>query len=412
MRPMRVAAVAAVAGLVLAVASSELLGMAVADSVRLALIAGSAALLVGLLAALAAHVLRRRSFAAHLTVVVSSAVGAVVVGAVAAGQAMFLSTGDLHALVVVVAAAGAVGVLSALALARRVGMAQELLSESARLMGEGILRPGSARPTIREFAELAVELEMTAARLEDARERARAMDAARRELVSWVSHDLRTPLAGIRAVTEALEDGVVTDPVTVDRYHRTLRMESDRLAELVDDLFELSQIHAGCLALTVERVSLGDVVSDALAAADPDARRKGVRLEGRLRGPAPQVDASSRELGRVLRNLLGNAIRETPAGGTVRVEAGADDATGASVTVDDGCGGIPSEDLPRVFETAFRGQAARTPGTGSGLGLAIARGLVEAQHGTISADNLDGGCRFTVRLPLPDRQPAPQPAVS
>ncbi|MGH9027200.1 MAG: sensor histidine kinase, partial [Acidimicrobiia bacterium] len=250
-----------------------------------------------------------------------------------------------------------------------------------------------------ELDRLARELERTSARLDDARRRERALEQSRRELVAWVSHDLRTPLAGIRAMAEALEDGVVSDPQAVDRYHATLRVESERLSALVDDLFELSRTQAGVLRLHLQQISLSDLVSGVIAGAAPVAEAKGVRLEGRLDGPQPQVTVSTTELLRALRNIVENAIRHTPCDGTVFVEAGrAEDR--AYVSVVDYGGGIPEADLGRIFDVAFRGDPARTPGEGAGLGLAIARGLVEAQHGDISVRNENGGCRFTVRLPI------------
>jgi signal transduction histidine kinase len=175
-------------------------------------------------------------------------------------------------------------------------------------------------------------------------------------------------------------------------------LEADRLARLVDDLFELSRIEGDALQVTIERVSVAEVISDAMASAEPAAEAKGVVLDCHLAQPAPVVEASAHELARVVHNLLDNAIRHTPAGGRIRVDAGGD-GEGPYVTVADGCGGIPDDDLPRVFEPAFRGDAARTPGTaGAGLGLAIARGLVEAHHGQISVRNHGDGCQFTVRL--------------
>jgi signal transduction histidine kinase len=150
-------------------------------------------------------------------------------------------------------------------------------------------------------------------------------------------------------------------------------------------------------------VSLGDLVSDALAGASPIAAAKGVHLEGRLDGPPAELEVSTSEVLRALRNILENAIRHTPSDGSVTVEAGSDHV-GAYVSVIDTGGGIPERDLPRVFEVAFRGDAARTPGgSGAGLGLAIARGFVEAHQGDITVRNENGGCRFTVRLPLARR---------
>jgi signal transduction histidine kinase len=287
---------------------------------------------------------------------------AVAFGSLAAAQAMFVSSHDLSALVVVVAGAGTAGVLGALA--------------------------------------LATELERARWRLLEAAERERALESSRRELVAWVSHDLRTPIAGIRAMVEALDDGVVAEPDEVRRYHLQLITEADRLARLVDDLFELSRIEAGTLAVSVERVALGELVSDVVASAAVMAGAKGVRVDGRLHGRPPDVAGSAPELTRVVRNLLDNAIRHTPPGGTVEVAVcGGDDH--AEVSVLDGCGGIPAHDLDRVFDLAYRGDAARTPSAtgGAGLGLAIARGLVDAFDGDIAVHNETGGCRFTVRLP-------------
>jgi signal transduction histidine kinase len=241
---------------------------------------------------------------------------------------------------------------------------------------------------------------------DEVRDRERQMEASRRELVAWVSHDLRTPLAGLRAMAEALEDGVVVDPETVAAYHSRIRMDADRMASLVDDLFELSRINAGALRLTIESVSLGDVVSDAVASAAPVAAALGVRLRAAATG-WPTVRGSVPELSRIVANLLRNAIWHTPSDGPVTVSGGRDAETGW-LAVTDACGGIPETDLPRVFDVAFRGETARTPesqrdvdGGGGGLGLAIVRGLVEAHRGEVAVANVDAGCQFVVRLPLP-----------
>ncbi|OLR89948.1 sensor histidine kinase [Actinokineospora bangkokensis] len=234
----------------------------------------------------------------------------------------------------------------------------------------------------------------------EARERERAAEAARRELVAWISHDLRTPLAGIRAMAEALADGVVADHRGVTGYATRIGSETRRLSGMVDDLFELSRITAGALRLDTGEVPLQEVVSDAVATQEHLAHRKRVRVLATTAAPAV-VLGSDPELGRVVRNLLSNAIRHTPPEGTVHVRIGADGAD-ATLTVSDACGGIPEHELPRVFEVAFRGTSARTPGTETrgGLGLAIAKGLVEAHRGRISARNHDDGCCFEVRLPL------------
>jgi len=235
-----------------------------------------------------------------------------------------------------------------------------------------------------------------------ARDRERRLEAGRRELVAWVSHDLRTPLAGLRAMAEALEDHIITDPAGVDEYHRRIRVETDRMTQLVDDLFELSRINAGALRLVPTTVPLRDVVSDAIAGVAPLAARRKIQVVAAHSG-WPVVRAGERELARVVSNLLINSVRYTPEDGTVHIAAG-HERDSVWLAVSDTCGGIPDDDLDRVFDVAFRGERARTPGVagsggGGGLGLAIVRGLVEAHGGQVDVRNTDRGCRFEVRLP-------------
>jgi signal transduction histidine kinase len=239
-------------------------------------------------------------------------------------------------------------------------------------------------------------LDRASAEAESARSRALEVEERRRELVAWVSHDLRTPLAGIRALTESLEDGVAPDPAVS---FAQLRREVARMGGLLDDLLDLSRIHAGAVALHRQTVSLSDLVSDVVASAQPVAATAGVALAGTAEGHVvASVDA--RELTRVLDNLVANAVRHTPPGGSVDVSV-AEHEGHALVTVQDGCGGIPEDVLPRIFEAGFRGTAARTPrgSEGAGLGLAIVRGIVEAHGGSVAVRNAGAGCRFEVSLP-------------
>ena len=201
-------------------------------------------------------------------------------------------------------------------------------------------------------------------------------------------------------MAEALEDGVVDDP---SRYHRRMRTEVDRMSRMVDDLLALSQLQSGALRMAFERVSLADLVSDTLASTDPLARSRGVHLTGSADGPL-SAEIDSREMSRALTNLVVNAVRHTPADGTVVVEAALTNDE-AILAVTDECGGIDERDLARVFEAGWRGTPARTPdmsdtSAGAGLGLAIARGVVEAHGGRIDVRNVTGGCRFEVRIPL------------
>lgn len=271
----------------------------------------------------------------------------------------------------------------------------------------------------------------------EARDRERAAEASRRELVAWISHDLRTPLSGIRAMSEAVADGVVADPDEVVGYAVRIGREAERLSGMVGDLFELSRITAGALQLTLAEVGLQDVISDAVSAESSVAARRRIGLLARA-DDWPVVLGSDPELGRIVRNLLSNAIRHTPPGESVEVSAGAD-GDEAWFAVQDACGGIPEPDLARVFDVAYRGTASRSSTSsteassangsgvrgsgvdgasdgsprgaasaggngdqpaGAGLGLAIARGLVEAHRGRITVANHGSGCRFEVRLPL------------
>jgi len=301
------------------------------------------------------------------------------------------------------AIAGLAAVVVAWYLGRRLTRASRAVTVAVQGVGDSGVYIAPPPPLPAELAELSEGLTVAHERLAHARSRERALEASRRELVAWVSHDLRTPLAGLRAMAEALEDQVVTDPREVSQYHRQIHREVDRLNVMIDDLFELSRIHAGALRLSRRMVGLEDLVAEVVASAEPVARAKGVRLTGAaVRGMPVFVDTA--EMGRALRNLVTNAIRHTPWDGTVDVLAEVQ-AGVACVSVSDACGGIPPQDLPRVFDVAFRGESARTPGPaeGAGLGLSIARGIVEAHAGQIAVRNIGPGCQFLVRLPLARR---------
>ena len=393
-------------------------GIRAMDTVTVLTEAVLGAALAGLLATAALVLLRRSRVAVQATIAALAPVAAVAIGVTWATSGMFITGHDLKVLWIVLVAAGAVGMAVSLILAQRVSGAARTVGRMARQLGEAgpvavtgpVPPPGPAVPG--ELAALEAELRRTSGLLADARVQAEAVERSRRELVAWVSHDLRTPLAGIRAMVEALEDRVVTDGPTVDRYHATIRLEADRLAGLVDDLFEWSRIQAGSLALHRRPVAIDDLLADAVAGAGVAAAARGVELHVAAGAGLPLAEVSAAECIRVVRNLLDNAIRHTPPGGRVTVEAGLIGAdpdagrTGAGgpaveISVIDGCGGIPAEDIHRVFELGYRGDPARTPGSaGGGLGLAVAQGLVEAHSGQITVANVAGGCRFTVRLPL------------
>lgn len=379
------------------------------DVIYIVLIAGGCAAAVGCAGLMALRLLRGRAVRMKLFAFALTVVCAMAAGVLATAQAMFLSRHDFGVMLVVCVAAGVVALAMAIFLAHSVSRDSRALHRALRALGQDdpetlVVEPGLVTPrsgstlSTGEFDALRRELASTAQRLAESRERERAMERSRRELVAWVSHDLRTPLAGLRAMAEALEDQVAEDPGT---YHTRIRQLVDRLTGMVDDLFELSRIHAGALRLSLEQVSLADLVDEAVVCADPLARARGVRLSANVRsGRSVYVDIG--EVSRALTNLVANAIRHTPSDGAVRVEA-ADLDGYALLAVTDACGGLPKTDLDRVFEVAWRGTQARTPDpqAGAGLGLAIVRGIVEAHAGEVDVHNVEHGCRFEVRLPIP-----------
>ena len=352
--------------------------------------------------------LARRSIGTQVTLV---ALVTVVTALAAVGVISFrmFDVGNRDVMLELMGIAGLAGLAVALVIGRSVTRATRRLLAAVREVGDsGIYTPPSVTlPT--ELAGLSHGLAEVHDRLGRARAREQALEASRRELVAWVSHDLRTPLAGLRAMAEALEDQVVTDPREVSRYHSQIRLETDRLASMIDDLFQLSKIHAGALRLSPRPVGLEDLIAEVAASTEPVARAKGVRLTGAA-APGMGVLIDQAEFGRAVRNLVTNAIRHTPRGGTIEV-VGMITGGLACVSVSDECGGIPPDDLPRVFDVAFRGESARTPDPsgGAGLGLSIARGIVEAHSGQISVRNTGPGCQFLISLPL--ARPAPS-AVS
>ncbi len=320
---------------------------------------------------------------------------AVVAGVFGTARAMFLSDHDFHVVLTVLLVAGLVAVGFAMLVGATVVRWSASLREDARRFGEsGRFESRGGGPA--EFAELSAELTRTSERLAESRARESRLEESRRELVSWVSHDLRTPLAGLRAMTEALEDGLAVEPA---RYHAQMRAEVDRMVRMVDDLFELSRIHAGVIPVTLQTVALGDLVSEAIAGADPVARARR-RPPGRLgRGGRAGPGGPGRALPRG-REPADERDPAHPGRRVVRIEGRAV-PDGIEVSVADGCGGIPDDDLDRVFDVAWRGSHARTPAddTGAGLGLAIVKGLVEAYDGHVEVRNQPPGCRFLVRLP-------------
>jgi signal transduction histidine kinase len=367
-----------------------------------------AVVVTAILGAIVLRIIARRSVGAHVGLV---AAVCVITAMITTGEiaTIMLSPGDRVVMLELMGISGIASLVVSLIVGRSIGRASKALLSSVQQVGESGIYTPPDRELPAELAGLSAGLTEAHEKLGQSRARQQALEASRRELVAWVSHDLRTPLAGLRAMAEALEDQVVTDPREVSRYHSQIRVETERLAVMIDDLFELSKIHAGALRLSRRVVGLEDVVAEVVASAEPVARAKRIRLTGSaVRGMPVLIDSA--EFGRAVRNLMINAIRHTPPNGTIEV-IGEIQSGMACVSVADECGGILPGDLSRVFDVAFRGESARTPDPsgGAGLGLSIARGIVEAHSGEISVSNTGPGCEFLITLPL--ARPAPS-AVS
>ena len=365
-------------------------------------IALACALGVGVLGLGLLRLTRRSTLMLQLCIVVVATVLSVAVGMIAVAQAMYVSGHDLTVLFWVAGSAAACSLGVALVLGRAITRNGERVRALTRALGDGEKVDGRAVTAgSAEFAGIAADLAETSRKLTEAREEVAALDASRRELVAWISHDLRTPLAGLRAMAEALEDGLADDP---QRFHRQMRSQVDHLSAMVDDLFELSKIHSGGLALSMQPVSLYDLVSDAVSELGALAESRSITLREASSGELTVV-GDPRELARVIGNLLINAIQHSPAGSEISVTARHEGDDHVVLTVEDAGGGIPEQDLSKIFQAGWRASTSRTPeqlegrSPGAGLGLAIVQGIVEAHSGDISVRNVPGGCRFDVRLP-------------
>jgi signal transduction histidine kinase len=344
--------------------------------------------------------LRRRSYRWLLAALVLTGAAASTGALLGAAHTMLISDLDGSTFAVLVLISVGAAAVAAIAAGRRLTADSAALRVSVAEFADGRIPSADGRKLTAEVERVREELRTTAERLATAREREQVLESARRELVAWVSHDLRTPLAGLRAMAEALEDGVVEDP---DRYYKQIVAAVDRLNRMVEDLFDLSRIQAGNVARENEQIALGDIVSDCVAALEPLAIAQGVRLSGSVEG-AVTVYGNGRDLNRAVTNLVANALRYTGYGSTVEVRVSASEGT-AVVSVRDECGGIPDDHIDRLFDVGFRGEAARTPGdsiypAGAGLGLTITRGIVEAHHGSVAVTNQANGCEFRITVPV------------
>ncbi len=294
--------------------------------------------------------------------------------------------GDDVKILAVSAASATVAVVAALLLARSIVRSVERVRDASSKLAAGDLSVRAPESGPAEVADLAISFNEMAAGLE------RLFDA-RRELVAWASHDLRTPLANMQAMLEALEDQLVTPERTLP----VLREQVSVLSALVDDLFELARIDAGALTLELHTAPLEPVVECCLRGVEADARLRGIGLEATVPGAVTALCAPEK-VERVLFNLLTNALRHTPTDGSVAVRVEQTDSE-VQVSVEDTGAGLGEEARARMFDRFWRGDPARSA-RGAGLGLAIARGLVEAHGGRIWAEERpEGGARVSFTLP-------------
>lgn len=344
----------------------------------------------------------KRSIRTKILLAYGVGVGIVIVNILVTAQLMFLSSHDLSLLILLLVFGSVLSVTIGTSIAGRMTMAVRQLAEGARRVSSGDLHTRVDVMTNDELADLAQSFNVMVENVSESEALLRKAEEARRDLIAAVSHDLRTPLTAIRAMLEALSDGVVDDPETVQRYHETMRVQVSHLAQLIDDLFELSQLDAAPKPFELSPGDLTAVVREATESLAMSATNRSVRIEFRGDAPAP-VMLDAMRIARVVGNLVENAVRHAPANSVVRVSVSCTGDAAEVAVVDEGPG-IAPEDLERIFGRFYRGEKSRsrTHG-GAGLGLAIARGIIDVHGGSIWAENRpSGGARFIFSIPLAD----------
>jgi signal transduction histidine kinase len=360
--------------------------------IEFALVTSLSTLAAGILLALALR--RLPTVRLQLVGLALLAVGLPLAAVILGGLVMFHMHEDVKILAVA-AASASTALVVALLTGSRIAERIRGLENAAEQLSHGALEVRAPANPPRELAHLAETFNAMAANLEE-------LFDARRQLVAWASHDLRTPVASIQAMLEAVHDGLAS----TEEYLPALRQQTRSLAMLVDDLFELARIDAGALKLELQEAQVPVLVSACVSGLEAEARARQVYLESQLEDALPEVRCAPAQVQRVLFNLLTNALRHTPSDGSVLVRA-RQRGSELEVSVEDTGAGLTGEAQQRMFERFWRGDAARTrAGGGAGLGLAIAEGFIQAQGGRIWAENrAEGGARFAFTLPIA-RRPA------
>lgn len=315
-------------------------------------------------------------------------------------QQMFVSQHDLILGGVLLLFAAIIAITFGVFVSSSVSAGLRQISHTAQSVAEGDLTARVAINGKDEVALVGIAFNQMTEQLEEVQEQRKELDRLRRDLIAWASHDLRTPLTSIRVRAEALNDGIVEDSISRQRFYRGILADVMALDSLIDDLLELAQLDSRGLQLEMELLSLGDLLSDSLDRFQPIASQKNISLLATIDPDVDPIYANATKIGRVLDNLLSNALRYTGQGGAIMIKA-TRVVQGVQVVVEDDGPGFDEADIPRLFEQFYRGEQARSRATGgAGLGLAIAKGIVEAHHGQIWAENVaDGGARIGFTLP-------------
>lgn len=317
---------------------------------------------------------------------------------------MFISSHDFVLTTALLMFAGTISAIAGFVISGTMIKRIYTLTYAAERLANGDLQTRLAIQGRDELAQLGRTFNTMAAALQEVDDQKRQLEQTRRALIAWVSHDLRTPLAAIRAMNEAIIDGVVSDTETVDRYHGSIQKEVQHLSHLIDDLFELAQLDTGHLKISREKASIRDLLSDMLGGISAQAEKQKIKVTGRVADNIEWVHMAADKIQRVVYNLLDNAIRHTPPGGEVTLRARQIDDR-ICVEIHNTGETINTADLPHIFKSFYRGEPSRTRSTdgyrGTGLGLAIARGFVEAHDGEIWVESEAGkGTTFAFTLPL------------
>jgi signal transduction histidine kinase len=274
------------------------------------------------------------------------------------------------------------------------------ISNSAQRLAEGDLTARAIVSGRDEVAQVGRAFNEMADQLQQVEKERAEVDRLRRDLIAWASHDLRTPLTSIRVRVEALNDGIVEDAASQQRYYSDILSDVVALNNLIDDLLELAQLDAGGMHLEMTLLSLRDLLSDSQDRFRLLAAKRNITMSTEVGKEVDPVRINATKVGRVIDNLLSNALRHTPEGGQIltTVERRGEEV---QLVVEDNGPGFDMGDLPRLFEQFYRGEQARSRATGgAGLGLAIAKGIIEAHNGRIWAENRpDGGARVGFIIP-------------